>query len=541
MPMNHARHKNRYAIDIVRGLLLLAACTFAFGGHGHAADAPVARQISLQDALRTALRQNPSTLLQQQEVNNNRGLLLQAQSQFDPVASVASGRTRDLRSLRQDEINALQLGGVYSIQEQIVDTTTHRVGIDKTLMNGVAFGTGVSITKIDDSAQRLTNIQSQTSGRLSFSLRIPLLRNSGTETVGAQVAASDAELSAALLDLLHINSQTVFNTAVAYWDTVAKRKRLDIATVAEKRALELVDETRKLIAADQSPAAEIDLVVANRAEKTAARVAAEQALIDARRVFARQLGLSTVEMSALPDPVDPLPGYSGQPIDAVKNVERLVRAAIVTRADLEAIRKREAAAQFRLVAARNNLKPQLDLNFNISYAGLAEGAPATAFDRSYFSNRSGPSVASTLSLQWPFNNSQARGVLLSQSAVSDASIIRLQDLEATVAGNVSTLSVSLMRSVEQLLEGKEAVRRYTATMQNELTKRRLGLSTLLDVVNVEDRQNNALLNEVQLQQNYANAIAQLRFELGMLVRKRDDVYDVSVNDLLSPDIAAPEK
>ena len=37
------------------------------------------------------------------------------------------------------------------------------------------------------------------------------------------------------------------------------------------------------------------------------------------------------------------------------------------------------------------------------------------------------------------------------------------------------------------------------------------------------------------------SIAQLRFELGMLVKKRDEVYDVSVNDLLSPDIAAPEK
>ena len=530
-------HSGRF----LRSLAVIAVFACAVFNKGFAAETPLLRQISLQDALRIALKQNPSTLLQQQEVNNNRGLLLQAQSQFDPVASVASGRTRDLRSLRQDEITALQLGGVYSIQDQIVDTTTHRVGIDKTLMNGVAFGTGVSVTKIDDSAQRLTNIQSQTSGRLSFSLRVPLLRNSGTETVGAQVAASDAELSAAMLDLLHVNSQTVFNTAVAYWDTVARRKRLDIAVNAEKRALELVDETRKLIAADQSPAADIDLVVANRAEKTTARVAAEQALIDAQRVFARQLGLSTVEMSALPDPVDPLPGYNGQPVEVVTNVERLVRAAIVTRADLEAIRKREAAAQFRLVAARNNLKPQLDLNFNISYAGLAEGAPATALDRAYFSNRSGPSVASSLSLQWPFNNSQARGVLLSQAAVSDASIIRLQDLEATIAGNVSTLSISLVRSVAQLLEGNEAVRRYTATMQNELTKRRLGLSTLLDVVNIEDRQNNALLNEVQLQQNYANAIAQLRFELGMLVKKRDDVYDVSVNDLLSPAISAPDK
>lgn len=521
----------------IAGAVLLSLVGF---GHSASAQPAVERRLSLQDALQFALRQNPNTLLQQQQVTASRGLLLQAQSQFDPVASITSVRTRELRALRQDEITALQSAGIFSVAEQSTDTTTHRVGVDKTLVNGIAVGAAFSVAGIDDSSQRVAGIPTQTSGRLSFSLNVPLLRNAGAETVGAQVAASDAELAASLLDLLHTNSQTVFNTALAYWDTDAKRSRLDIALAAEKRAIELVDEMRKLIAADHLPAAEIELVIASRAEKTVARVAAEQALLDARHALARQLGLSSAQMAALPVPGDPLPNYDGQDIDVVEQVDRLIRSAIATRADLDADRKRELAGKYRLTAARNNLKPQLDLNFNLSYAGLAEGAPVTAFDRALFTSRVGPAFTSSLILQWPFGNSLARGNLLSQSAAYDASIIRLRDLEASIASNVSALASTLKRSVEQLVEGREAVKRYAVTLQNQLTKRRLGSATLLDVINVEDRLNNALLNEVQLQQNYANAIVQLRFELGYLVHKQDDRYDVRIADLLTPEFPPRE-
>jgi outer membrane protein TolC len=130
--------------------------------------------------------------------------------------------------------------------------------------------------------------------------------------------------------------------------------------------------------------------------------------------------------------------------------------------------------------------------------------------------------------------------LLAQSAVHDANLIRLHDLEASVASNVAAVAAALQRSVEQLVEGREAVKRYAITLQNQMTKRRLGSATLLDVINVEDRLNNALLNEVQFQQGYANAIVQLRFELGSLVHKRDDSYDIRIADLLIPEFSPRE-
>jgi outer membrane protein len=369
---------------------------------------------------------------------------------------------------------------------------------------------------------------------LSFTLALPLLKNAGRETVGAQLDSANAQLAASEYDLLQSNAQTVLNTTFAYWDYLAKQQNLEIATTAEQSSMALVDQLNRLIKGDQLPAADIELAIASRAEKTASRIAAEQALLDARRVLARQIGLPAMQMLNLPLPGDAYPRYD----EAVRKLQldrdALVKSALDQRADLAANRQRELAAKYLLVAARNNLKPQLDLNFSAGYAGLAENVPTTAFERAYYENRYGPSFSASISFRWPVENSLARGTVLSQSAQMDAATIQIRDLEATIASNVSTQVPGLERSVSQLAQGIEAVRRYTTAVNNEITKRRVGTSTVLDVINVEDRLVFARQNEVLLRQAYANAIAQLRFETGSLVHKKGDVYDVRASDLLEP-------
>ena len=188
-------------------------------------------------------------------------------------------------------------------------------------------------------------------------------------------------------------------------------------------------------------------------------------------------------------------------------------------------------------AARNNLKPELDLSAGFSYAGLTENSLVTAYERSFYTNRHGPSFNLQLSLQWPVGNNQARGALETQLAQEQTAAITVRDLESTIASNVRTQLRGLLHSVAQLTQGIESVRRYGISVQNELTKRRLGSATLLDVVNMQDRLVAAQVNETQLRQAYANAIAQLRFETGSLVRSSDGGYDFRARDVLYPEFS----
>lgn len=512
---------------LVWGLLL---CTAA-----QAQVNPSGPKIGLMEVLRESLKQNNNIQLQQQQVMASEGAKLQAQGQFDPVFSAEVSNQKEIRPLRQDEITALQASGVMDVTTQTSDTTTWRAGVEKTLPNGLVLGSNLTVTTTDDSTSRSALIPEQSAGRLNFTLRVPLLRNAGREVVSAAQYAAEAEYVAAQRELVQANAQTVLNSTLAYWNYLASLRRLGIAQASEQRAGVFVDETEKLIKADQVPRAEVELLLASRAEKTVARLQAEQALIEARRTLARSIGLPADQSLKLAEPADDFPAYAGQSLDVALLPDSLGEQALRQRADLEALRQRELAAQHRVTVASNNLKPQTDLSFSLGYRSLSEGHGPYDLNGLGTLGRSGPVAGVTLNVQLPYGNSSARGGFLAQTAAFDASTLRTRELEASIANNVAVQVEALRRTASQLASGAAAVQRYITTLRNEQTKRRLGLSTLIDLLNVQDRLDNAQAQQVQLQNAYASAIAQLRFELGALVHQQGDVFDVRAEDLTSPD------
>jgi outer membrane protein TolC len=134
----------------------------------------------------------------------------------------------------------------------------------------------------------------------------------------------------------------------------------------------------------------------------------------------------------------------------------------------------------------------------------------------------------------PLGNNAARGLMRQQAALVEAQRIRINELGHVISGSIETSAYAIVRAVEQLKEADAAVKTYAVGLANERTKRRLGLSTLIDILNVEDRYNNALLSAVQARQAYASAIAQFRFEAGMLLSREGDSYTARIDELLTP-------
>ncbi|OGA44912.1 MAG: hypothetical protein A3G25_04290 [Betaproteobacteria bacterium RIFCSPLOWO2_12_FULL_63_13] len=510
----------------------LCAVVLATAVAGTARGQPEAHGLTLEATLRQTLAQNPDTRVQQRQVEVNRGLVLQAQGAFDPVLSASATRDREYRPLRIDEQSALDAAGITTVHEQLTDMTSYRVGVDRTLKSGIALGSVFSVSSAADRLLWLQSVPRQTVGRLAFTLRVPLLRNAGRDVAGAVLDAAEARLAAAQAELLSANAKAILSAALAYWNYAAKARRVDIIRTSEARVTALVEETRKLIAADQIPAAELNLVLANLAEKRSARIATEQSYVESRLALARVLGLESAQAGRLARPVDDFPGVSPAARRVSDRLEALRRFALAMRADIEAARYTEQAARYGVAAARQNLKPQLDLDFSLAYSGLVQGSGPGNFNSAFNSAQTGPSALATIGLQWPWENAAARGVFTAQSAFFDTSSIRLRDLEAEVGSNVPVLAEALRRSAEQLEQGAESVRRYAVTLDNEQTKRRLGTATLIDVINVEDRLSNALLAYVQLRQGYANAIARLRYEIGAIVRREGEGYVVRLEDFM---------
>ncbi|MSQ66568.1 MAG: TolC family protein [Gammaproteobacteria bacterium] len=516
------RHWVAYWLVTALGLLALS----------HPAPARAESGIGLRDVLSLALQMNVDTQVSQQAIRSAQGQLQQAQGRFDPVLGSDLSRAHDNTPLGTAQSAGFQALGINPPSNQVIDATAYGVSAQRTLMNGMQAGAGFSVAAAENSLEQKLDIPSQLIGKLAFTLRVPLARNAGRATVGAEVDASNAESAAARAELEHTNASILLQTTSAFWLWLASARQLAISEAAEQRLEDLVHEMQRLIEAGETPRADIELVLASRAERRAQRITAQQVASEARVALANLMGLPPARSAELGQPAQDFPKLRALP--ATQDPAPLVERALTRRADLEAARQRNEAAHYRANAAVANLKPQVDLDLRLSYTGLAEDTSQFALDDS-LENLTGPSVGASLSVQWPWANLSAKGTELTAAAGWDAASIRQRDLGQTIAYTVPVAWLALMRAGAQLQEGAEAVNRYTITLKNEQTKRRLGKSTVIDLINIEDRLNTSLQNEIGLRQQYAIAIARLRFELGTLVRREGDQFEVAVAALLGSD------
>lgn len=523
----------------LRGKFSCALLTAALVLAGQAAAQSLRLQdsaVSLGDALLLSLRQSPNVLQSAQQVESTRGSALQAQGGFDTVTEFSTNRTRNRIPLTASERATLTAARFDDITRHDSSQFVTRFALQKPLQNGLTLGTDYTVQRNADALQGLQAGPlglPQSTGRLTFSLQVPLLRNAGRYVAGAQVDAAEHELAAAIASLEFASSQTVLSATLYYWDFVAKQRLLELAKESEGRTGRLLEEMRKLAAADQIPRSDLELVQASSAEKTAYRVSAEQALVASRRTLARHLGLSGVDEWRIERPSTPFPVADARALEVSKTLGTRAEESAPLRADLRAAQLREQSARIMRGAAQHNLKPQANLSFNVSEGGLALGVPSTALGSPFQTNRTGPSFTVGLQMQWPVENQQARGLLLARAASAVSAEITRRDLQSAVASGIRIAVSALNASAAQLESASIAVRHYAKTLGNEQTKRRMGAGTLIDVINVEDRLNGAQQTEVQVRQAYAAAAAQLLYESGRIVRKRDEnEFDVPVDALL---------
>jgi len=516
-----------HACTAIRGALLATL----LAASAPALPAGEAAGLTLRQALQTALAQNASIAISRTLVEAAAGAAQQQQGAFDPALTAQHAQTRAVRPLRESERAALLLGG-FDLRHELSDTYLTQGGVSRQFDNGLQASVIATHTHLWNNTATAAGIPRQNSGVLSFQLRVPLLRNSG-DAVSASLRAAETETIVARHELEFTAAQILLSASLAYWDYLGRTERLAISAANERRGEDLLDELRRLIAADELPKADIHLAQASLNDKRSARIAAEQAVLEARRNLGRVLGLDARAALELGRLADRFPAHERVRVNTVENARALAQRALQTRPDVLALRGREEAARIRTEAARRNERPQLDLVLSAAQSGLAEGASPLALGTA-FSQYTGTGYGAGVVYQQPLGNNAARGVTRQQAATVEIQRTRLRELGFAIENNIETAAHAVQRAVEQLQEADGAVATYATSLDNERTRRRLGMATLIDVLNVEDRYNNALLAAVQARQNYATSIALFRFEAGELIARDGEEYSARVDGLLSP-------
>ncbi len=500
--------------------VLLAALGLAFTSPS------IAEPLGLLDAVRLTLAKNPDVLLQERQLEFSRGALLQAEGQFDPALRLSTGRALDHVPLLDREQRFYAAQGLTDTETRTA-TTHYSLALEKPFKNGLVISPEISAFRYAGTEYVLP----ATRGLVSFNIRIPLLKNAGRAAAAGEEAAR-ADLEATRHELRFAVSQSVFGTVSSYWNLLGALESLQISLEAEDAIALMAGEVEKLIAADEIPAADINLVRASLLEKSAMRSAAEQALVSARTSLAQAIGVAASAAMEI-EPDDELPLVkSDQPLLSEYRT-RLTRLALQQRGDLAAARLREDAARIVLQASRHNLKPQLDLELRVGYAGLAEGSDRDHYLSALDRQRSGTNVMVSLNYQWPFENSIARGRLLQDSANHDQRTVMAARAERDIELGVQTAYANFRQTLEQLRDAEAAVDLYALTLENERTKHKLGTATLIDVLSVNDKLLAARLNYITYRVRVMSLIAQLNFETGTLFADNASGQLVSYQQLVS--------
>ena len=492
---------------------------------------PLPRELPLGYAIQRALAGNAGLLVQAQQVRANQGAVQQTRGVYDPEIVGRANQESGPRPMRAGDTAALVSAGNQGLRVDQNHNTTYGLGVERTLESGARIEAGFSVGSATSEVNVLQGVPSQTTGSVRFSVRVPLLRNAGGIQFSSAVQASEFERDASNEDLLQTGATTVLGVVQTYWEITSRIRRLEIQRESEARAGELLAELGKLIAADQIPAAELNLALANASEKRAARAAEEQLLQQAWGTLARLLLADAGDVFAAMPAVDPFPEISDAEIAAARLLPEQRDAVLERRPDLRAARLRERAAHVLVLAAQDRLRPQVDLVAGASSNSLAEGSSAFRVTDALGRNIVGPTLNVGVEMRWPFYNDTAQGLLLARSATRDQATVRLRDLESTVGPSLAAVANAISRTVLRYRETESAAQRYAISVQNERTKRRLGLSTLIDVINVQDRLDSARLSVLSLRQEYAALLAQLQFESGTLVNRAKDDFEIDIGKL----------
>jgi len=497
------------------------------------------KNLSLYDALTIAISKNANIMISAARLDAIKGASRVQRGLFDYTANAQIGLSRNTSP--NNTLNSYTTVPELYLPYTDSSNVNSQIGLTKLFTNGIAINLSAQHNTFNSNLLDAQGLMSQNTGLLTFQVVLPLLKNSGS-AASSNLRASEIEAQAAKDDLEFVVNEMVLNSTLAYWDYLGKTKLLEIASNNEKSAEKTVQDYQKLISGDQLPKADALLAQGSLKQKTITRIYYQQALLDSRKVLGRSIGLEPDNVMQIAQVSDQFPNYKNGKLDEVlPDLDRVITSTLGSRADIKAAKKRVEKYEVLRNAAKNNLSPQLDVLLSASQQGLVEGY--SPYQGSAIGNNWGsafqpyrPGYGAYLQFRMPLENNEAKGLLQQQQAYVNSTTINLNELEYSTKNNIQVATYAMIRAYDQMTEAKVAEQKYEMSLNNERTKKKLGLSTLLDVLNVEDRYNNAQITHVQSQVAYASSVAVFLFQTNNLVVRNEDLFSINVTNLLNPNM-----
>lgn len=439
-----------------------------------------------------------------------------AKSQFDyQLASDASISRAGFNLLNADPRRAFA-GSEINTNDFLLSA-----GIQRTFRTGTIANFSLNYQRVADSNpltifnENVGAFVADNSTGMSFSITQPLLRGQGREIVTANESLAKLAWESQQENAVFVTAGQLLSTVNAYWQYRSASESYVVYQDNENRVRSVLEITEELVAADKKPTGDLTQIRADLKDKERQTILAAQNLFAARQNLGRSLGLETIASESIGDPVSTFPSVNDQA--ELPGLESLINLARQKRADIKSIKLLLDQQTLQLKVAENNLKPQVNVTAFANYGGTAMGNGVDRFFNA-LANNEGRNYQTGIGLGYlfPLNNNFAQAAQLNAQLQFADQETFLRDQIRNIELNVSIAYNNYINSVEAVRKSKQSLDYYEEVFTNEQYKFQNGLTTLLNLILLQERLTFAQLDYIQTQQRFAIAISNLHYETGTL-------------------------
>ncbi len=476
------------------------------------------RDFTILKAINISLEHNNDILIQKENVNLSKANIKIAASKFDTLVNPSVSYSHTETPLTPS-INS---------QSNSIDS---KVLISKQLRTGIALQGEAETTRIED----ISNNKVNNKATILFSINIPLLEGLGIENVAADELAAKSDFKKSKFTLLHTISKTIYQTAKLYWDYKLSFEKLKEYRKSLDRTKKLLNQVRLLIKKNARPKSDITQILASYAEKKSSVENQEFQVIMARNALLTYIGVDN--NLGLSEPLTKFPVLTENDIKKIIEMSpKIKKHALLFRYDYKSLQQSDKTIKIQLVSAIDKLKNNLDLNINFSYQRLEKDKHIGSMFETFWENKPGFNFNMLLNYKWPIQNNYAKGLVLKFKSLYMQNQLNEKQLKRSIFLNIDTSIKELAKSYQSLNEILKSIKHYQKAIENEKEKYKMGVATILDVINIESQLTDVNLKKIANNYNIAVALAKFRYESGKLIvpNNNENKYKFNINNILFP-------
>ncbi|MFA5879059.1 MAG: TolC family protein [Candidatus Margulisiibacteriota bacterium] len=476
--------------------------------------APIAvHALTYLDVIKITLENDPNIKIQRNTAASYQGLAITAKSTFDPSLTATISDGYQYSPLSPLKNTNMQLNS--------------SLGYTQKFRHGLSITPQVSLAHLENyTGKASANIPNSMQASVLFSK--PLLQASSEYIITAKEQIAGLNYLAANETLKYQVNSSIYNSLTQYWAVLYYKLKINILTEAERDAKKILLQTKISVDQDYQPSSDIDQAEANLYDRIVAKIQAEQAFLSALQNLGIYMGLPIDAAASIKINEDKFPDFGDFPKDFLQRKNVYLETALKNRSDYQSSQIQISSSKIAVDAAKDLYNPNLSLNASLGYSG--------ANYKSNFAVFTGDVVGANgtvyLSLDLPIVNNNAEGSYLSAKSIYEKYQNQQSLLKNTIQFTVNQSMENINKINAQIKMAKNASSYYKITVENEREKLRLGLSTLQNVIIMQDKCINSQLTYLGVIYNYFSALAKIHYDIQSVVSLQDSGINLNLEDLI---------